>query len=210
MKSVLAAIFFASLMLLGWGSPDFFNDGPRSIVFFGGVILSFFASGKSTGMSRGKEQGEPNFLFTLLVGLTILTAFLLPFFASRKLTVIAVPIVFRYAGAILLITSLALRVMAIRTLKKQFSIYVAIQENHQLITTGLYSRIRHPIYLGAVLSILGMELVFPTLLGFIFVAIYSMLLIHRMAREETLMLKHFGSAYEEYLSKSFRLIPKVY
>ena len=210
MKSVIAGIFFGCLMLLGWGSLDFFNDGPRTIAFVGGVILSFFASGKSTGMSRGKEQGEPHFLFTLLVGLTVLTAFLLPFFASRKLTVIAIPTVFRYVGAILLITSLAFRVIAIRTLKRQFSIYVAIQENHQLITTGLYSRIRHPIYLGAVLSLLGMELVFPTLLGFIFVAIYSILLIHRMAREETLLLKHFGSAYEEYLSKSFRLIPKVY
>ncbi len=105
---------------------------------------------------------------------------------------------------------LIIRHISIRTLKRQFSIYVAIQENHQLITTGIYSQIRHPIYLGAVLSLIGFVLVFPTLLGFIFVVIYSMLLTHRMAQEERLMLKHFGSVYEEYSSKSYRLIPHIY
>jgi protein-S-isoprenylcysteine O-methyltransferase Ste14 len=210
MRSFLAAMFFSGLMVLGWGSTDFFSDIPRSIVFFSAILASFFSMSGATGTSRGKEQGESAMLFWVLVLLTVLAAFFLPLFSAHWITHVELPDAVRYFGSILLLGSLVFRIFCVRALKRQFSIYVAIQENHQLITTGIYSRIRHPIYLGAIVSLIGIELVFPTLSGFLFVVIYSMLLTHRMAQEERLMLKHFGSVYEEYISKSYRLIPNIY
>jgi protein-S-isoprenylcysteine O-methyltransferase Ste14 len=211
LRTILAITLFTTFVLAGFGSVKlFFQELPRTIFFFTSILgLVLFSAGRG-GINKGKEQGESRMLFLSLMALTALAAFCIPFFAGRNLTLLKLPIFFRYLGIGIFVSGLIIRRISIRTLKRQFSIYVAIQENHQLITTGIYSQIRHPIYLGAVFSLIGFVLVFPTLLGFLFVVIYSMLLTHRMAQEERLMLKHFGSVYEEYISKSYRLIPHIY
>ena len=188
----------------------FFQELPRTIFFCIGLVALFLFSAGRGGINKGKEQGESRTLFLLLLALTAGAAFFIPFFAGHNLTLLKLPVFFRYLGIVMFLSGLIIRRISILRLKRQFSIYVAIQENHQLITTGIYSKIRHPIYLGAVFSLIGFVLVFPTLLGFLFIVIYSMLLTHRMAQEERLMLKHFGSVYEEYVSKSYRLIPHIY
>jgi protein-S-isoprenylcysteine O-methyltransferase Ste14 len=198
-------------VLGGFGSVKlFFQELPRTIFFFSALIALLLFSGGRGGINKGKEQGESRTLFLLLLALTACAAFFIPFFAGRNLTPLNLSVFFRYLGIAMFLCGLIIRWISIHRLKRQFSIYVAIQENHQLITTGIYSKIRHPIYLGGVFSLIGFVLVFPTLLGFLFVVIYSMLLTHRMAQEERLMLKHFGSVYEEYISKSYRLIPHIY
>jgi protein-S-isoprenylcysteine O-methyltransferase Ste14 len=55
-----------------------------------------------------------------------------------------------------------------------------------------------------------MYLIFPTWFGLGFLFLYSAILIHRMSLEEKLLFKYFGSVYEEYTLKSFRLIPHIY
>ena len=209
-RSLFSSALFAVLVLCGFWSMEFFDDPARIIFLISGLVATYGISRGQSGMRKGKEQGESDSLFVLLIALTMCTGFLIPFFAGRKITALNLPPFLRYLGIFLFLLGLFIRSIAIRTLKRQFSIYVAIQENHQLITTGIYSQIRHPIYLGALFSLVGFGLVFPTLLGFLFVFIYSMLLGHRMAQEEKLMLKHFGSVYEEYTSKSYRLIPHIY
>jgi protein-S-isoprenylcysteine O-methyltransferase Ste14 len=210
LRPLLSLIAFAVLVLAGFGSVEYWDDWPRILFFISGLIGTFWISLGKSGMKPTKERGESNLWFVLLIFMTFATAFFIPFFAGRKITLLGIPVFFRFVGIPLFISGLVIRSIAIRTLKRQFSIYVGIQENHQLITTGIYSRIRHPIYLGAILSLTGFALVFPTLLGFLFVIIYSMLLGHRMTQEEKLMWKHFGSVYEEYVSKSYRLIPHIY
>jgi protein-S-isoprenylcysteine O-methyltransferase Ste14 len=181
------------------------------VIFFSSGFIAFcLLRRQAHGIDKGKEQGESALLFVLLIALTIAMGFFIPFFSGRKIAALNPPTFLRYLGAFLFLAGLVIRAVAVRALKRQFSIYVAIQENHQLITTGIYSKIRHPIYLGAVCSLVGFALVFPTVLGFLFVFIYSMLLSHRMTQEEKLMFKHFGSVYEEYMSKSYRLIPHIY
>jgi protein-S-isoprenylcysteine O-methyltransferase Ste14 len=211
LRVIFSIILFSLLVLGGFGSVKlFFQELPRAIFFCSGLVALFLFSAGRGGINKGKEQGESRTLFLLLLALTAGAAFFIPFFAGHNLTSLKLPVFFRYLGIAMFLCGLIIRRISILRLKRQFSIYVAIQENHQLITTGIYSKIRHPIYLGAVSSLIGFVLVFPTLLGFLFIVIYSMLLTHRMAQEERLMLKHFGSVYEEYVSKSYRLIPHIY
>ena len=209
-RPFLSSLFFAVLIWTGYGSPDFFQDLPRSILFVSSLPAIYVLMLRQGGVKKGKERGESDSFFLFLIASTVAAGFFIPFFSGKGITGLHLPPFLRYAGVALFLAGLFLRWIAIRALKQQFSIFVAIQENHQLVTTGIYSRIRHPIYLGAVMSLLGFVLVFPTLLGFIFMLIYSMLLGHRMTQEEKLMLKHFGSVYEEYTMKSYRLIPHIY
>jgi protein-S-isoprenylcysteine O-methyltransferase Ste14 len=210
LRPILSCLAFASVILAGFGSMEFFDDMPRTLFFFSALVIIFRLSDGQSAIKRGKEQGESGSLFALLILFTVAIGFFIPFFTSRKFTELNLPIFFRYFGLVIFHIGMFIRIHSVRTLKRQFSIYVAIQENHQLITNGIYSRIRHPIYLGALVSLAGFALIFPTLLGFLFVIVYSMLLGHRMTQEERLMLKHFGSVYEEYISKSYRLIPHIY
>ena len=209
-RSIAASVLFAGLILGGYGRSDFFEDLPRALFFFTGIVAVFWVARGRKLMRRGTDQGESTLLFFILIFMTAGLAFLIPFLNARRITFVPAGDVWRYTGVILFLIGLFLRNVAVRTLKRQFSIYVTIQENHQLITTGIYSHVRHPIYLGAILSLAGFALVFPTLLGFLFVIIYFILLARRMAHEEMLLLKHFGSVYEEYISKSYRLIPHIY
>ena len=209
-RPIAAAFSFVLVILTGFWSRHFFDDLPRTLFLITGVIAVGWISRGKHPMSKGKEQGESMVVFAILIGATILVGFVVPFFSGREITSLRLPPFLRYFGVVLFLAGLWIRHTAIRALKRQFSIYIAIQENHQLITTGIYSRIRHPIYLGAALNLIGFALVFPTLLGFLFVCVYFMLLSHRMAQEEKLMLKHFGSVYEEYITKSHRLIPHIY
>lgn len=211
-RKIIGSLFFVVLMVAGWGSLDFFLDIPRSIVAAGALIAPLVLSGVSKNtVSYGKERGESTFTFLMVVFLsTVGVGFLIPFFAARKLGFLPLPDGFRYLGVAIFLSGYAIRAIAARRLKRQFSYLVTIQENHQLITSGIYSRIRHPVYLGSILAVFGMVLIFPTTFGVAFAILFTAILAHRMSLEEKLLLKYFGSVYQEYSSKSFRLIPHIY
>jgi protein-S-isoprenylcysteine O-methyltransferase Ste14 len=212
LRKIIGSLFFVSLMVAGWGSLDFFLDIPRFIIATGALIAPLVLSGVSrNNLSYGKERGESTFAFLVLVFLsTVGVGFFLPLFAGRKLGLLPLPEGFHYLGAAIFLSGYAIRVVAARRLKRQFSYLVTIQENHQLITSGIYSRIRHPVYLGTILAVFGMILIFPTTYGFAFAILFTAILAHRMSLEEKILLKYFGSVYQEYSSKSFRLIPHIY
>jgi protein-S-isoprenylcysteine O-methyltransferase Ste14 len=66
------------------------------------------------------------------------------------------------------------------SLRKQFSVQVTIQENHQLVTGGLYRYLRHPRYLGILVFNLGIALVFRSRLGLALVAALGGVLLVRV------------------------------
>lgn len=88
---------------------------------------------------------------------------------------------------------------------------IAIEENHQLLTSGLYNQVRHPLYAGGFLGRIGIGL---TLRGYVTTFLYSLVFFivfrARMKIEEELLLEEFGEEYEEYMQQTKRLIPYIY
>lgn len=211
-RTFLGSAVFVACMAVAWGSWDFFMSVPHAVIALSALAAPFVLPGNnSRAMKYGIERGENHLQFLVLALLsTVGVGFLLPFFAGRKLGLIPLSEKLHYLGVIIFLSGYAIRVIATKKLKKQFSFLVTIQENHQLITSGIYSMIRHPVYLGTILAVAGMFLVFPTWYGLIFVLLYTSLLAHRISLEEKLLLKTFGSVFEEYSTKSFRLIPHIY
>lgn len=81
------------------------------------------------------------------------------------------------------------------------------QKNHTLATTGLYSKIRHPQYVGFVSIMFGFLLMWPTILT---IAMFPILLYmyHRLGlREEKDMIKEFGQQYLDYKARVPGYIP---
>ena len=88
---------------------------------------------------------------------------------------------------------------------------IIIEEGHQLITTGIYSYIRHPIYLGFLLLFFGYSLALGSIIttGVITIALF-LIFRSRMGIEEKLLLSSFGEEYSIYLKRTERLIPFLY
>jgi protein-S-isoprenylcysteine O-methyltransferase Ste14 len=116
----------------------------------------------------------------------------------------------RWTGVVLFILGGVLRLWPVFVLGRRFSGLAAIQKNHQLVTTGIYSFIRHPSYLGLIVNSLGWALAFRSIVGLILTALMLIPLVARMRSEEALLISQFGGAYEAYRARTSRLIPWIY
>jgi protein-S-isoprenylcysteine O-methyltransferase Ste14 len=79
-----------------------------------------------------------------------------------------------------------------------------------LVTTGLYGVVRHPSYLGLLVSSLGWALAFRSEVGVLLTALLLPPLVARIHAEERLLRSQFGGEYEVYCNRTSRLIPGVY
>jgi protein-S-isoprenylcysteine O-methyltransferase Ste14 len=116
----------------------------------------------------------------------------------------------RWAGVLLYAVGGVLRIAPVFALGERFSGLAAIQRNHELVTDGLYRRIRNPSYLGLLISTLGWALAFRSIIGILLTALLVVPLAARMQAEETLLGERFGDAYAAYRARSWRLVPWIY
>jgi protein-S-isoprenylcysteine O-methyltransferase Ste14 len=131
---------------------------------------------------------------------------------TNKLAILLLPhtTVLNIIIVILLIAGLIIAIAARRTLARNWSGAVTLKEDHELITTGPYQYVRHPIYTGMLLMILGTALSVATLgacIGF-FIIVVGILLKSR--QEEALLTKHFVQGYLSYKKFTRTLIPFIW
>jgi protein-S-isoprenylcysteine O-methyltransferase Ste14 len=87
------------------------------------------------------------------------------------------------------------------------TVFGKTREEPQVITTGVFSIVRHPIYLSLILLYLGFILLSLSLLS-VLVWILIIVFYYMISRyEEKLLIQRFGSAYEEYKKKVPMLLP---
>jgi protein-S-isoprenylcysteine O-methyltransferase Ste14 len=80
-----------------------------------------------------------------------------------------------------------------------------------LVTTGVFSKIRHPMYLGLILMCLGLAIAWGVVWMLLPSLLSSALTVLAAIKEEEFLLRRFGHQYEEYMTAvPWRLIPKVF
>ncbi len=85
-----------------------------------------------------------------------------------------------------------------------------MENTTQLITTGMYKNIRHPIYSSLIPGVLGVLLKDVGSLQVLLVVVIFVSMVFTAKIEEREMLKKFGSEYEEYIKKTKMFIPFIY
>jgi protein-S-isoprenylcysteine O-methyltransferase Ste14 len=116
-----------------------------------------------------------------------------------------------YIGLLLILSGIAVRWTAILTLGRQFTTTLTIVDDHKIIDSGIYKYIRHPSYTGALMSFLGLSIIFSNWITFIVIFVPILFgYIFRINTEEKLLINHFGEEYIIYARKTHRLIPKIY
>ncbi|MFC2132417.1 protein-S-isoprenylcysteine O-methyltransferase [Bacteroidota bacterium] len=87
---------------------------------------------------------------------------------------------------------------------------VAIRYDPELITSGVYKYIRHPMYSAhLVWAIAQIFILHNWVAGFSFLIVQVPFIIIRIKNEEKMMIEQFGKAYTAYMDKTDRLIPKL-
>src|SRR4030065_648701 len=94
------------------------------------------------------------------------------------------------------------------SLGEWFSTKFAIKKGHQIIKTGPYKIMRHPIYLGGTLAIWGFTLALDSLITLLILAIPIPITFYlNIKAEERLFLKEMAGEYQKYQQEVPRLIP---
>ncbi|HEX3012528.1 MAG TPA: isoprenylcysteine carboxylmethyltransferase family protein [Syntrophomonadaceae bacterium] len=116
-----------------------------------------------------------------------------------------------YAGIVLFLLSCWIRWWGFNSIGKYFNPRVAIYEEHPLITTGAYKKIRHPLYLGTLVSFISIPLVLNSWGALLIMCCLTIpALIYRIKVEESFMIKHFGDDYIRYMENTRRLFPGIW
>ena len=89
-----------------------------------------------------------------------------------------------------------------------WSISLEIRNGHQLVTRGVYQRIRHPMYMSILLLVLAQAFLLSNwIAGPLCLPAFLLMLVLRLGPEERMMLERFGNEYGAYIKRTKRLIP---
>ena len=112
------------------------------------------------------------------------------------------------AGIALCLVGLAFAVWARRHLGRNWGQPMTFKEGHELVKTGPYRFVRHPIYAGILFAMLASALVNPFFfIPFIFLAVYF---VYSARTEQRIMLEHFPDQYPEYMKHTKALVPFIW
>jgi protein-S-isoprenylcysteine O-methyltransferase Ste14 len=96
-------------------------------------------------------------------------------------------------------------------LGRNWSVSLELREGHQLVTEGVYRRIRHPMYLSIWLWAVAQGLMLENwLAGWSVVPAFAAMYFLRTPREERLMCEAFGDQYRAYMRQTGRLLPRFF
>jgi protein-S-isoprenylcysteine O-methyltransferase Ste14 len=113
-----------------------------------------------------------------------------------------------WSGVVVLVASLWLFARSHADLGTNWSITLEVRETHELVTGGVYRRVRHPMYTALLLYSLGFALVLPNwIAGPAYLVAMTLLVAFRLGPEEQLMRAEFGPDYDDYARRTKRLVP---
>ena len=115
-----------------------------------------------------------------------------------------------WSGVAMCAVGVAFAIWARRTLGKNWSGNPTIKEGHELVTTGPYRLVRHPIYTGLILVIVGTLIGTGKVSDLLILAFLCIAGLVKIRIEESLMTRQFPEAYPAYRRRTKALIPFIF
>ena len=115
-----------------------------------------------------------------------------------------------WLGVALVCGGMAFAIQARHTIGRNWSAIVTLKKDHELVTTGPYALVRHPIYTGLLLGFLGWAVAVDRWRGVLAVAIVFLAILRKYRLEERWMRERFGVAYDAYRARVKALVPFLF
>ena len=155
---------------------------------------------------------DSNMMRILLLILSILLLGMLIWLINpdwMKWSAVALPAWVRWIGGGIVVAGLVLLVWTHQTLGTSFSGNLEIREQHQLVKTGPYRWVRHPMYSAILLWAIGLSLIAANWFVGLIPLAFALFFIVRVPNEEKMMLEGFGDEYQAYIKRTGRFLPRV-
>ena len=212
-KFTLGVVLIGALLFLPAGTTAY----PQGWLLMGILFIPMFIAGlvmmaKNPALLRSrlnaKEKQREQSLVVKLSGLMFLVGFILAGL-SYRFGWLMLPRWVSILGAVLFLISYALYAEVLRE-NTWLSRTIEVQEGQQVVSTGLYGIVRHPMYAVTLVLFLSMPLVLGSALAFIVFLAYPFIILKRIRNEEEVLARELNG-YPEYLQKvRWRLIPFIW
>jgi len=173
-----------------------------------GWLVYWIAASRWAAPSQRMESWREGAAYRvpLLVGISfvLLPRKFLPFAGEPLWPQSAIPL---GIGVVLTTAGLGLAIWARVHLGKYWSGRVTIKVDHRIIEPGPYGSVRHPIYSGLLLAVLGTVITIGTIQAFLGFALIFIAVIRKLTLEEKWLRSEFGEEYERYRRRVKALVP---
>lgn len=115
----------------------------------------------------------------------------------------------QWAGVGLCLAGFGFAIWARTHLGRNWGMPMSLRQGHELVTSGPYTYVRHPIYTGIMLAMIGSALAVG-LLWLLLFALYFAYFLFSARTEEKMMLAQFPDTYPAYRRRTKMLLPFVY
>ena len=187
-------------------------------VLFGGVIvmrLYFSLQVRRAGErlmpdhQAIEREGRGMFATRVLMGFYLVAWLVLYAINPPWMKVLSVPFTgwLRWVGFALGLVSLGFWIWTQVALGKEWSPQLQLRQEHHLVTTGPYARIRHPLYTAMFGYGTSLALVTANWVFIVFAVMIIAGSAARVPREEQMMIKEFGEKYKAYMQKTGKFFP---
>jgi len=173
------------------------------------VLFSVYweAAARNASTAERSESGLSRTLHVLLVNLALMFI-AAPIYGLDRM--LPVSTLFMSAGLAIEAIGLVLAIWARRHLGRHWSGEITIKVEHQLIRTGPYRLLRHPIYTGLLAMYVGLVLVTGEWLGLIGLGLAALAYWRKIRLEERNLNEAFGADYDAYRRDTWALVPGLY
>ena len=209
--AIVSTLAYLGLAIWGLGGfVAYFSHGSLLVIALATLVMTVISLFSEVNLSSGEREDRANRWVLPAFGVIGVLSGFLPAYTDRIDFWTFGGEGVRWLGALLFIVGGALRLWPVFVLGRRFSGLVAIQPGHRLVTEGIYRNLRNPSYLGMMVIAVGWALAFRSSVGLLLAALTLIPLIARIHSEEALLRAQFGSEYEAYCARSWRLIPGLY
>lgn len=212
-KYLLGVLLVGLLIFLPAGTFSFFNGwlfmGILFVpMFFAGIVMMIKNPNLLKSRLNSKEKQEEQSIVIKLSGLMFFAGFIVAGLGVRfKWYALPKGIVIGAAMVFLVAYILYAEVLRENT---YLSRTIEVQENQEVIDTGLYGIVRHPMYSVTLLLFLSMPIVLGSVYSFLIFMVYPFIIAKRIKSEEQFLEKEL-KGYCEYKKKvKYRLIPFIW
>jgi protein-S-isoprenylcysteine O-methyltransferase Ste14 len=200
------------ILAVAWGRfADFFANPARVVATLlfelPTLVMVAYTSGFAAHERRSDES--PKFLAAINIA-SNLSLVITVYLEGHGIWVMPGGDLARWIGVAILAAGTWLRAATMIELGSRFSLTVSAQAGHELETTGLYARVRHPSYLGAILISVGVAGAFRSWFWLALIPFMVYGVVRRMDTEERFLTDQFGDQYRSYVARTARLVPGVY
>lgn len=205
---LLGLLLFLPAGTLAWWQGQLFMVVLFVPMFVAGLVMMAKAPDLLRKRLSADEQEDEQKLVVALSGLMFIAAFVVAGLGVRFGWPM-LPDWVSWAAAVLFLVSYALYAEVMRE-NAYLSRTIEVQEDQQVVDTGLYGIVRHPMYSTTVMLFLSMPLILGSIFSFAIMLLYLPIIARRIANEEV-VLREGLPGYKEYLTRvKWRLFPGIW